>query len=59
LKLGAAKYEGWKRMAEKEAARVKDFVERSAQHQEEVRLKVNNAALANAWFGVREQSYQL
>lgn len=39
VKLGAAKYEGWKRMAEKEAARVKDFVDRKDRHDEEVRLK--------------------
>jgi len=39
VKQGAAKYEGWKRLAEKEAGRVKEFVERKGDHDEEVRLK--------------------
>jgi len=44
VKQGAAKYEGWKRLAEKEAGRVKEFVERKGDHDEEVRLKVSNTA---------------
>jgi hypothetical protein len=52
VKLGAAKYEGWKRMAEKEAARVKDFVDRKDRHDEEVRLKVIDVESVNIGVGV-------
>ena len=41
VKQGAAKYEGWKKLAEKEGKRVKEFVERSTDHEEEERVKVS------------------
>ena len=57
VKQGAAKYEGWKKLAEKESGRVKAFGERNGDHEEERRVKMGkrsphlkyNAAFGYSW----------